>query len=115
MLAGAAYLPLDPAHPPARVTALLERARAVAVIAPPDLLAGLDAYPGTKLPPPAPPAGPHGPDVAGGNLRPGDPAYVIFTSGPTGEPKGAVGPHGAVVEVNLLFGDANGFGRSEER
>ncbi|MEV4104690.1 amino acid adenylation domain-containing protein [Nonomuraea sp. NPDC049649] len=110
MLAGAAYLPLDPAHPPARVTALLERARAVAVIAPPDLLAGLDAYPGTKLPPPAPPAGPHGPDVAGGNLRPGDPAYVIFTSGSTGEPKGVVVPHGAVAEFNRSFVDAHGFG-----
>ncbi|MFG1944018.1 amino acid adenylation domain-containing protein [Nonomuraea sp. NPDC048826] len=114
LLAGVAYLPLDPGHPPARLVHLLERAEAVAVIAPPDLLAALDAYQGARLTPPessrTPPADPALDPPHPEPVRPGDPAYVIFTSGSTGEPKGVVVPHGAVKAFSRSFVDAHGFG-----
>ncbi|MEU4580080.1 amino acid adenylation domain-containing protein [Nonomuraea sp. NPDC023979] len=107
LLAGAAYLPLDPGHPPARADLLLRQAGAAALIAPPARLAELDAFPGAKLVPHAadPPGG-----GGGRSPRPGDPAYVIFTSGSTGAPKGVVVPHRAVAAFTRSFVDAHGFG-----
>ena len=100
--AGAAYLPLDPGYPPARLAAMLAGSRA-------GLLAGtgeaLSAIPAgrvrvielddravaaqiAQLPPqPVVP-------VPGGGL-----AYVIFTSGSTGTPKGAAVPHGGLANL----------------
>lgn len=99
--AGAAYLPLDPAHPPERIAAILAQADPVAVLAGPDQ-AGLFP-PGTALLPPADwptqgqaPAGP----------APGDLAYVIFTSGSTGAPKGVAVEHRAIVN-RLLWMQAH--------
>jgi amino acid adenylation domain-containing protein len=86
--AGAAYVPMDPAHPAPRHRAVLTLSNARMVIAdaasraaigepPPGVgivpLAGLEAEDESD---PAPRAGP------------GDLAYVIFTSGSTGGPKG---------------------------
>jgi amino acid adenylation domain-containing protein len=67
--AGAAYLPLDPAWPEARLASFVERAGCAAVI-------------GSAI-------GTVAPDAAADfSPRPaGDLAYVIFTSGSTGEPK----------------------------
>jgi len=78
LLAGAAYLPLDPAHPPAR------RAEAEA-----------DAG---AVPLPADDGEP--PPVALPEVTPADRAYVIYTSGSTGRPKGVVIGHAALA--NLL-------------
>lgn len=96
---GAAYLPLDPQHPRARLDAALDDAQARAVVTSgqrsvafgladharpllaidaPTLLYGTEA----------PPEIPVGSD---------DVAYVIFTSGSTGRPKGVAVPHGALV------------------
>ncbi|MDA0634427.1 amino acid adenylation domain-containing protein [Nonomuraea sp. MCN248] len=107
LLAGAAYLPLDPAHPPARIAGLLRRAGAVAVVARPGEPAGLDGFDGARLAVPGP-AAPPGRGVAA--PRPGDPAYVIFTSGSTGTPKGVTVSHGAVAEFSRSFVDVHGFG-----
>ena len=101
-LAGAAYLPLDPAYPPARLEAMLAGSRAV-------LLAGTGAVLGevptgrvrvielddrgvaaqiAGMPPlPAVP------------LRAGQAAYVMFTSGSTGRPKGVAANHGGLVNL----------------
>lgn len=90
--AGAAYLPLDPEHPPERIARILAQAQPLAVLAPAEL-AGL--FPaGTALLTPA--------DwPAKGRIavpqQPGDLAYVIFTSGSTGEPKGVAVEHRAIV------------------
>ncbi|MFT4103018.1 MAG: amino acid adenylation domain-containing protein, partial [Burkholderiaceae bacterium] len=103
--AGGAYLPLDPAFPPARLAyyaqdadiGLLLTGSTVAV-APrgwrPDGAArtiDLDRDPSWRDGDASPL--PSGPQDAGGE----DPAYVIYTSGSTGRPKGVCVPHRAVV------------------
>ncbi|WP_020658809.1 non-ribosomal peptide synthetase [Amycolatopsis benzoatilytica] len=80
---GAAYLPLDPAQPPARRAAMVEDARPVLVLDGdiPALEADGDE---TRRP------------VATGL---GDTAYVIYTSGSTGRPKGVAVSHRSVLAL----------------
>jgi amino acid adenylation domain-containing protein len=94
---GAAYVPLDPELPPARLALLVEDAGirlAVSRSTHLDGLAGLDleAVPVDAWLPGSAPAGPL-PRLA----APASPAYVLYTSGSTGRPKGVVVPHRGVV------------------
>ncbi|WP_144122678.1 non-ribosomal peptide synthetase [Catellatospora sichuanensis] len=105
---GAAYLPLDPSYPDARLHHLVRDSNATAVVAPAGLHHRLPAAP-TLLdltePPPAlsiPGAdvpdhadGPH--DSGAPAARPGDTAYLIYTSGSTGQPKGVRVSHRALT------------------
>ncbi|MFT4012448.1 MAG: amino acid adenylation domain-containing protein [Paracoccus sp. (in: a-proteobacteria)] len=99
--AGAAYLPLDPDHPPQRIARILEQARPVAVLTSADLR-GL--FPGDTpllMPQDWPLRGDAPPGPA-----PDDLAYVIFTSGSTGAPKGVAVEHRAIVN-RLLWMQAH--------
>ncbi|MFT4149262.1 MAG: amino acid adenylation domain-containing protein [Paracoccaceae bacterium] len=103
--AGAAYLPLDPEHPPERLARILQLAKPVAVLTSPDLA--------HLFPPDAPvllttdwPQAGEAPDTP---PAPGDMAYVIYTSGSTGEPKGVVIEHRAIVNRLLWMRDHYGF------
>src|SRR6185437_11979653 len=108
--AGAAYLPIDPAYPTARIDFMLADADPVCVLTSIDLasrLAGEADVPLVTL---------DGPDTAaeladysaapvtdadrGGPLLPDHPVYAIYTSGSTGLPKGILMPAGSVL--NLL-------------
>ena len=99
---GAAYVPLDPAFPEARLRFMADDAQLALLVSTADLagpiglprerqlLLDADAEtlvcaPDTRLP------------VDAHSARPEDPAYVIYTSGSTGKPKGVVVPHRAVV------------------
>jgi amino acid adenylation domain-containing protein/non-ribosomal peptide synthase protein (TIGR01720 family) len=96
--AGAAYVPIDPAHPDARIEFLLGDAAPIAAITSSELCARLDghallvididdpsieSYPDTALPAPTPE----------------DIAYLIYTSGTTGVPKGVAITHHNVIQL----------------
>ncbi|MER5600610.1 non-ribosomal peptide synthase/polyketide synthase [Streptomyces sp. NPDC002265] len=81
--AGAAYLPVDPAYPQARIAFMLDDARPMVVVDDPATVSEGD-WPDTD------------PAVA---LDVRHPAYVIYTSGSTGRPKGVVVAHGGVASL----------------
>ncbi|MCS3806233.1 amino acid adenylation domain-containing protein, partial [Chromobacterium alkanivorans] len=99
--AGAAYLPLDPTYPAARLRAMTaDAAPALMIVAdgldagwlgdyagPVLSLADCEADAATPLPAEARRAGPE------------DLAYVMYTSGSTGQPKGVAVPHRAVTRL----------------
>jgi amino acid adenylation domain-containing protein len=101
LVAGAAYVPIDPSHPPARIRLVLEQADVRTVVASrsleplvrdlaPSRVTVLEEAVRSRPDPPAQaPA-----------ADPDRPLYVIFTSGSTGRPKGVVMPQRAIV--NLL-------------
>lgn len=103
--AGAAYLPLDLAHPDERLARILASARPVCVLAEADVQARLGGGPvlastqWTALSFAAPWRQP----------SPDDAAYVIYTSGSTGEPKGVVIEHRAIVNRLLWMREHYGF------
>ncbi|GIH98655.1 hypothetical protein Pta02_06640 [Planobispora takensis] len=84
-MSGAAYLPVDPDYPEARIAYVLRDSAAALV------LTSLDDLP------PAP-AG-----TVPDRPRPGDTAYVLYTSGSTGRPKGVVVPNRALVNFLLAM------------
>ncbi|MBE9637980.1 non-ribosomal peptide synthetase [Salipiger mangrovisoli] len=100
--AGAAYVPLDPENPPARLGALLERTGAVALLAEADLDAG-------GMAPFAPEAWPETGEAPEPGTTPDDLAYILFTSGSTGEPKGVMIEHRAIVNRLLWMRDHYGI------
>lgn len=110
LLAGGAYLPLDPAWPAARIKQIAEDAQAPLVIARGSLAASaagtgrriidLDADQG-KIDALAPLSRPV--DVTREQL-----AYIVYTSGSTGKPKGVEVTHGNLL--NLIFWHRRFFG-----
>lgn len=92
---GAAYLPVDPEYPAARIAQLIEDADPVCVLTEGDDLPGpalrLDSLDLSEVP---------AHRLTTAERRPAttdDTAYVIFTSGSTGHPKGVAIPHRGIV------------------
>jgi len=102
--AGAAYVPLDPAHPDARLTAMLEDAGARVLLTVEPLAGRFAAWAGEVVALDAERIVWHedadGEDAGDGDADldadPGSLAYVIYTSGSTGRPKGVGVPHRAL-------------------
>jgi len=87
--AGAAFVPLDPAHPAARLTDMLADAQAVVLVADTRVDQPVDfGVPSVSV------ADLTASDVTASRTTDPDlPAYVIFTSGSTGRPKGVLTSH----------------------
>ncbi|MTE22328.1 amino acid adenylation domain-containing protein [Streptomyces sp. TRM43335] len=105
---GAAYLPVDPAHPAERIAFLFDDVRPDAVVTSAETAGRLPAGPFTRITLDDPvcaerlaaaSAADIGADERRGTLLPDHPAYVIHTSGSTGRPKGVVVAHGSVVAL----------------
>ncbi|MFD5567363.1 non-ribosomal peptide synthetase [Streptomyces cadmiisoli] len=111
--AGGAYLPVDPNYPPGRITTMLTRAGCRFVLTEPgattNLEPALEPLSGTRTL--------HIPDITEQATDGTDPgvdvpanglAYVFFTSGSTGEPKGAMCEHAGLL--NHLYAKIDDLG-----
>ncbi|MFF5173343.1 amino acid adenylation domain-containing protein [Micromonospora sp. NPDC000089] len=94
--AGAAYVPLDPAHPTARLTAVLHDTGARVLVTSAAHADRFGDFPGRVL---DVSTGLPDPDGRPAAPRPGDLAYVVHTSGSTGTPKGVMVTHGGLANI----------------
>lgn len=109
---GAAYVPLDPAFPGARIEYMLGHSRAKVLVTTVEILAKLPStraepllldspIPSRDVPAPMP------------HLGPSDLAQVIYTSGSTGLPKGVEIEHGALANLMASMRDWPGITRED--
>ncbi|GAB1818981.1 amino acid adenylation domain-containing protein [Herbidospora sp. RD11066] len=103
--AGAAYVPLDPTHPDARLHAIVADASTRLVITDTDLATRFPGHPVLDIMDPEP--APRFPDLSGPDLD--SAAYVIYTSGSTGAPKGVVVTHRNVARLLAVTEGPFGF------
>ncbi|WP_433325333.1 non-ribosomal peptide synthase/polyketide synthase [Spirillospora sp. CA-294931] len=104
--AGAAYVPLDQAHPPERLGFMVADSGARIVLGRGEAAAGLGGVRVLDLGDPRvrerlaalPDAAPGVP------LLPAQAAYVTYTSGSTGRPKGVVSTHGGLTNLTVALG-----------
>ena len=108
--AGGAYVPLDPRQPKPRLLLQLEETEAPVLITQQEYLSHLDNYAGRIVcldrdRPLLEREKNSNPDW---KIDPHDPAYVIFTSGTTGTPKGTLIEHASVTNYLCWFNETVG-------
>ena len=101
--AGAAYVPLDPAYPADRLRFMLEDSRPAVVLCDDDLVGAIPST-AARLVSPATPRPGSGEESIGSlageaESGPRDLAYVLYTSGSTGNPKGVMVEHRSAVNL----------------
>ncbi|WP_049568671.1 amino acid adenylation domain-containing protein [Streptomyces sp. SBT349] len=108
--AGAAYVPVDPGHPPERLRRMLLGAGVRLVVTASGPLPGGATDGMVVLAPPGEETAQEPPRVAvtGDSL-----AYVIHTSGSTGAPKGVMGTHRGMLNRLLWLRDTYGLDESD--
>ncbi|MCY1022908.1 non-ribosomal peptide synthetase [Pyxidicoccus sp. MSG2] len=113
--AGAAYVPLDPELPAKRLAFILENTRAPVAVTTAELEGRLEGFTGTRVRLDADQAqvaarSDADPKVAvdGEHL-----AYVLYTSGSSGQPKGVMVRHGGLANLGLALEQAIYKGRGE--
>jgi amino acid adenylation domain-containing protein len=96
--AGGAYVPLDPAYPPARLAFMLADARVPVLVTQPQCLARLPAHGAqvVSLDGDWARLAPQREDNPVSRVTPANLAYVMYTSGSTGQPKGVMIEHRAL-------------------
>ncbi len=109
--AGGGYVPVEPNYPSERIAFLIRNAELQTVLTTGDLADKLPADVANVVLLDAA-EWPAGEPESSERAKPGNLAYVVYTSGSTGEPKGVETPHHAVVR--LVFGvDYARFSASE--
>ncbi|MFG2093395.1 amino acid adenylation domain-containing protein [Streptomyces sp. NPDC048612] len=114
--AGGAYLPVEPHFPPGRIALMLSRAGCRLVLTEPGSTGGLDraltSVPGVQaLHIDAVCAASHDDHAPEVRVGPDQLAYIYFTSGSTGEPKGAMCEH--LGMLNHLYAKIDDLGIGE--
>jgi amino acid adenylation domain-containing protein len=99
--AGAAYVPLDPGYPPERLAFILGDARPLLVLTQERFMAGLPAHGAQMvcLDSHWPTIVQYGDDNPCSGASAENIAYLLYTSGSTGNPKGVLGVHRAVLNA----------------
>ncbi|MFN0041076.1 MAG: amino acid adenylation domain-containing protein [Burkholderiales bacterium] len=112
--AGAAYLPLDPSFPEARLAFMLSDSGARLLLTDLELPAALAAMGmETLVLPQTETTGGDTTSVQLPKVVAADLAYLIYTSGSTGKPKGVEVMHGGVTNLLDSMGERPGFGRND--
>ncbi|KXG45667.1 AMP-dependent synthetase/ligase [Penicillium griseofulvum] len=108
MKAGGAFVPLDPTHPTSRLQSLIQSVQAPVVLCSQHLTEKLRTIVKTLIPLCSDTLDPLSEPADGVNLASGvtsqNAAYVLFTSGSTGEPKGTLLEHRAFLSGAMVHG-----------
>ena len=111
---GAAYVPCDPTHPSSRLARVFDVARPVCVITESSVIAALPDNAPALIDIEAEAESPAGdPAPARARVAADDTAYVIFTSGSSGQPKGVVLTHANVMNFLQSMIERPGIGRDD--
>ena len=110
--AGGAFIPLGPSHPKSRIRAIIEKAEAQIVVTSSELSVMFEDM-GVSVLPISSDLWEHehfiGTTVLDGRVKPDNAAFVLFTSGGTGQPKGIVQEHASVCTNSIAHGRAMGM------